>query len=267
MVKKADNTDLELADADLVSLLGEMPKVSAPNDFEFRVSARIASARTSAKPRGFLGALRIAVPAAALLAVTGTVLILNPYWSESGAVATPVDVAVAEKPVDNSASVPRPPIDIPSTTFASNGPSTESPKRVPLDDQLVASRPSGPSNEETGGTSFVESGTQGVKVYPRGINPNVDSAPVSPNVPRAGIAVRDVLSQLGVSFTSVGDGLRVVSVASNSIAGRSGIKPGDVIESLNGQRIAADTMLYGTVSARSVTVRREGKTFGLPLSR
>jgi len=266
MVKKADN-DLELADAKLVSLLGAMPKVSAPNDFEFRVSARIASARGSVRPRGLFGALRIAVPAVALLAVTGTVLILNPYWAETNPVSTPVDVAVAEKPAENPASAPRSPIEIPSTTFASNGPSIEAQKRMPLDDQIVASRPNGPSNEETGGTSFVESGTQGVKIYPRGINPNVDSAPVSPNSPRTGISVRDVLSQLGLSFTLSGNGLRVDSVTANSIAARSGIKVGDVIESLNGERISAETILYGTLTARSVGVRRDGKALTLPLGR
>ncbi|MBV6497117.1 MAG: PDZ domain-containing protein [Acidobacteria bacterium ACB1] len=267
MVEKADNTELEATDAKLVNLLGAMPKVSAPNDFEFRVSARIASARTSAKPRGLFGALRIAVPAAALLAVTGTVLLLNPYWTETSPVSTPVDVATAERSAEDSASVPRHPIDIPSTTFASNGPSIESPKRVPLDDQLIASRPGGPSNDETGGTSFVESGTQGVKLYPRGINPNVDSAPVSPNVPNAGISVRDVLSQLGVSLTPVGNGLRVDSVVANSIADRSGIKVGDVIEGLNGKSISADSMLNGSLTARSLVIRREGKTLTLPLGR
>ena len=264
MVKKADNIDLEHADAELVRLLGAMPKVSAPNDFEFRVSARVASARGAVKPRGLFGALRIAVPAAALLAVTGTVLILNPYWTETAPVSTPVEVAVVEKPVENPASVPRQPLEIPSTTFASNGPSIETSKRMPLDEQLASSRPSGPSNEEPGGTSFVESGTQGVKVYPRGINPSVDSAPVSPNAPRTGISIRDVLSQLGIS---AGNGLRVESVTPNSIAARSGIKAGDVIESLNGERISADTMLYGTVNARSVVVRSDGKALSLPLGR
>jgi len=176
-------------------------------------------------------------------------------------------VAVVEKPDENPASASRSPIEIPSTTFASNGPSIESPKRVPLDDQLASSRPGGPSNDETGGTSFVESGTQGVKLYPRGISPNVESATISPNAPRAGISIRDVLSQLGISFTAAGNGLRVDSVTANSIAARAGIKAGDVIKSLNGERISADTMLYGTLTARSVIVRRDGKVLSLPLGR
>lgn len=268
MVNRANNTDLEFEDTELADLLGALPQVSAPNDFEFRVSARIASARSAAKPRGLFGALRIAVPAAALLAVTATALFLNPYWGTTEPVSTPAEVAVAERPAENPASIPqRETTDIPPTTFASNGPALEPAKRMPLNDQLASARSSGPSNDDPAGTSFVESGTQGEKIYPRGINPNVDSQPTSPNARQAGIAIRDVLSQLGISFTPTANGLRINSIAANSLAARSGLNAGDVIESLNGQRVLADTMLYGAFTARRIVVHRDGKTIELSLGR
>lgn len=265
MVNMPEENDLELADAELTNLLASMPKVSAPNDFEFRVSARIASARIAAKPRGLFGALRIAVPAAALLAVTATVLILNPYWSETATVSEPTEVAVAKEPQEAPATVPGREIEIPPTTFASNGPSIRPERRMAVDEPLTSvSR--GPSNDDAG-TSFVESGTQGEKIYPRGINPNVDSRPVSPNDTRAGISIRDILGQLGVSFSPTANGLQVDSVAANSIAARSGLLAGDVIESLNGQRISADTVLFGAFAARRIVVRRDGRPVGISLGR
>lgn len=265
MVNMPEEKDIEFADAELTNLLASIPKVSAPNDFEFRVSARIASTRTAAKPRGLFGALRIAVPAAALLAVTATALMLNPYWSETATVSEPTEIAVAKKPVEAPAAVPGREIEMPPTTFASNGPSIQPERRMAADESLTSvSR--GPSNDEAG-TSFVESGTQGEKIYPRGINPNVDSRPVSPNETRTGISIRDILSQLGVSFSPTANGLRVDSVSANSIAARSGLITGDVIESLNGQRVSAETVLFGTFAAKRILVRRDGKAVDISLGR
>ncbi|KXK00773.1 MAG: hypothetical protein UZ17_ACD001002116 [Acidobacteria bacterium OLB17] len=265
MNREPENIDLD-RDAEIADLLKAMPYAEPPKDFEFRVSARIASARTAAKPRGLLGALRIAIPAAALLAVTGTVFVLNPYLAETDVVSKPAETGIASDKgpmTDVRPAVPERAAEIPPTTFASNGPAIESPRQRP-EDQLLASRSHGPSNDETGGTSFVESGTQGVKLYPSGIDPNAGAVRQSDGLPQKGIAIRDILAQLGLTL---GGGLRVNAVNPNGIAERSGVRLGDVIESLNGQAITDETMLFGTVTARRIGVRRDGRLVELSLGR
>jgi serine protease DegQ len=69
--------------------------------------------------------------------------------------------------------------------------------------------------------------------------------------PRLGIDVEDLNGQLGTFFGAPeGEGILVREVTSGSVAEKAGLKAGDVIISLNGERIRSLGDLRGKLASR-----------------
>ena len=82
------------------------------------------------------------------------------------------------------------------------------------------------------------------------------------NRPRLGIDAEDISGQLGSYFGAPeGEGVLVRDVNSGSAAEKAGLKAGDVITSLNGERI------HGLAELRSKLSASEGKTAKLGVLR
>ena len=222
-------------------LLGELKHVEAPSDFNFGVRARIAAGRPVEK-RGFPIPVWLVygAPLVLLLAVGGY-FGLNSFYLVNDA-SVPV-VAVNENP--NIA----PPIPAPSVEVA------VAPITQP-DDQLVAKKPITISNsavaavkkptvkdKNTGGGSIDLASREGRRIH---------------RVPQ--IPAKTVLDLIGAKGGFDEDGWRVQSTTPNSLAERSQIKTGDVIESVNGQAVTDKTSFRSTTSLKTVRVRRDGKT-------
>ena len=222
-------------------LLGELKHVKAPSDFDFGVRARIAAGRPVEK-----GGFRIPIwlsygaPLALMLAVGGY-FGLNSFYSVNDA---SVPVAVNENP--NIA----PPIPAPSVEVAVATPITKP------EDQVVAKKPVAVSNsavatvkkpvakeKNTSGGSIDLASREGRRIH---------------RVPQ--IPAKTVLSLIGAKGGFDEDGWRVESTAPNSLAERSQIKTGDVIESVNGQAVNDKTSFRSTTSLKTVRVRRDGKS-------
>ena len=236
----------ELQDHEPVSrLLGELKHVEAPSDFDFRVRARIAAGRPVEK-----SGLRIPVwlaygaPLALVLAVGGYIGI-NSFYSVNDA-SLPV-VAVNENP--NTA----PPIPAPSVEVAVAPPNTKQ------DAQFVARQPDVVSNNavvavkkpvvkdtSTGGGSIDLASREGRRFHRA-----------------AQIPAKTVLDLIGARGGFEADGWRVRSTEPNSLAERSQIVAGDVIEAVNGQAVSEKTTLRSNTPLRTLRIRRDGKSVDL----
>ncbi len=233
----------ELQENERVSrLLGELQHVEAPSDFDFGVRARIAAGRPT-KSGGFRIPLWLAygAPLALVLAI-GVYFALNSFYSVSDA-NVPV-VGVNEKP--NIAQ----PVPVPSNEVVSVPPTTNP------DEQIVVKRPDVVSNntvaavkkpavkdKNAGGGSIDLASREGRRFH---------------RIPQ--IPAKTVLDLIGAKGGFEADGWRVESTRPNSLAERSQIQTGDVIESVNGQTVNDKTSFRSTTSLKTVRVRRDGKS-------
>ncbi len=238
-------------------LLGTLGRVEPPGDFDVRVRARIAAGRT-ARP-SLLSLVRVAVPAALLLSVGG----YFGYTSLYG----PDDIpAVAETRV-----VPDPPPAFPTVPVDD--------KVIVAPDQMVARAPSSNGSSspppvrtsdtilppaESGGGSLDFSFPTARRRLPRGLDPDrvITNTNISTDVKLSAVTV---LRMLGISASCSAAGCRAGSVSANSVAGNSGIRPGDVIEAMDGTTLNENVTFSGQFSAATVRVRRNGSTITISL--
>ncbi|MGB2752985.1 MAG: PDZ domain-containing protein [Pyrinomonadaceae bacterium] len=226
-------------------LLGELKHVEAPSDFNFGVRARIAAGRPAEK-----GGFRLPVwlaygaPLALLLAVGGY-FGLNSFFLVNDA-NVPV-VAVNEKP--NIAQ----PIPAPSSEVVSPPPITNS------NEQIIAKKPDATSNSTVAAVK---------KPVAKDKSPSGGSIDLASREGRRfqripQIPAKTVLNLIGAKGSFEADGWRVQSTTPNSLAERSQIQNGDVIESVNGQTVTDKSTLRSNTPLKTVRVRRDGKSVDL----
>lgn len=233
-------------------LIGTLKRIEAPKDFDFRVNARIAAGKPVDRKVSWLPALvRYAVPLGLLL-VVGGYFGLNAIYSPQAAdvpvvaetKAQPAPIAVAPPvitaPVNESVVSPANQTVAVKTESAPPSMVNKTVIREP-----VKKTGSPDKSTERGGGS-IDSASRDIKIItPRDANTNTSVQPGSnASVPIPTLSTSEILARLGVRM---GSGGKVESVAPGSAASRSGLKAGDIIESVGGQ-------------GKSLRVRRDGKT-------
>ena len=214
------------ADDDTVSrLLGSLKRVDAPNDFNFRVKARIAGGRPAESTRSWLPAsIRYAVPLVLLLFVGG-------YFALN-AIYTPVTVD-APTVADVSSEKTRPgaetPLNIDVATVPSDSPAEIRPIENPAKPSVAAvkepeksvSKPNPKADRPSGG-SLVMASNAGQTITANGVEPKSTGN----NIP---VSAKDFLKSAGINVSLNGSRWLVLS------SGTAAVKTGDVIESVNSQ--------------------------------
>ncbi len=247
-------------------LLSAMKRVDAPKDFDFRVRARIATGRPATRPAfGLPAAIRYAIPLV-LLVLIGVYFGFNAFYADKY-----VDVpVVAEAPIFST--VIEPPsndgIVTPSNVGGEHA-AVKRPENLTIGPVVPPARkaPSTvlPTNR-TGGGSFDEAGREERKIYRGGFDPTSGSSAnaksIDHNVP---IPAKDVLNLFGMNGTFGESGWKVESVTPDSLAGRSGVKSGDVIEAINDQALTEKTSFKGKFNGRTLRVRRDGASVQIVL--
>jgi len=261
MIENNSNND----DATVAGLLASLPRVNAPGDFNFKVSARIASG-ASAPERRFRFAPLVGLAAPAVLALG-----IGTYWFMSPGIADVKQPQLAAEPVAQStAPAVQPTVAASSAapTVLPDRPATNNGERVPPRSASTVSPRTAPENS-IGGGSFDSAVTAARRVLPRGINP--DTRPIT-RKPRdmqnpAGIPAQDILRSLGADVEYAVGGFTVGTIRSASIAERVGLKSGDVVEAINDQKVVKETSFSGTFSGKTIRVKREGKILDIDLTK
>jgi hypothetical protein len=253
----------------IAEMISSLKRVDAPGDFDTRVRTRIARAETVSTNSWAANLIRTGVPlaAAVLIALGGyfTFMFLNSGQSETQTVADVKTESPQVPPqLTESRTYEQSDLRKLDETVAGKGENGRVPnggdaaKDVP---QKTTSLDSQVNSDRLGGGSVdMAAPVAPPKIYPKGLNPNSKAPTNSRGVdPNTRIPVASILEFIGVKATWAGGGWRVDAVEANNIAGRSGIKSGDVIETINGQTVDKKTTFPAKFDGKSVRVRRDGE--------
>lgn len=245
-------------------LLGELNNISAPNDFEYRVKARIAKGRPITGIRGYFTVLKYGLPAAAMALIVAVVAIQVNFMYDTDAVPPvamdssisrakvkeaiePVEVAsVVEKTEETEPAVETAVIEAPTIRAerVSNNRSIEQKRRRPAQGGSYDATLSSPRNT----------------ILPPGIQNVPTAAPTAEN-PLEGepIAVSDVLGQIGIDAKQSAGIWTAAAVKDGSLAENSGVKKGDIIQAIDDHQLKNVKEFTGGFSGKKITVVRDGK--------
>jgi len=230
-MRNEDQTTAEMENEPVSKLLAGLSRVEAPKDFDFRVKARIARGRP-AEPRGMW------LPAWVRIAVPAGVLIAGSYFGFNAFYPVQQDQATASMGVMNPAPIEPVTQKLPEQSDVQTNvamaqveperaevkPDTDAKTDPVPPRKLVAN--TGDSKKQPGGGSYDQV------------------------VRRPDLISGVNLPQIGINTVNSGSAMTVGSVRPGSVADRSGVKAGDVIEKI------------GTNSLR---VRRDGKSITIEL--
>lgn len=253
-------------------MIDELHQVGAPNNFDFRVKARIANARPSDFQRSFLPALRYILPLSFVVLLLGVFIFKATDFSGSStapqiaesvnktviteeslpAATSPTSSVAFGEPKDQSAPAAFPTANAKQPKISQNTRTLEA--RLKSDPQIKT--PKANIEKDSGGGNHVIGFTNPKIFLPKDINPAQPSE-LPPNLKNAKTSGDEqVLSYIGIETVVENSKRTVKSVTKNSIAERSGVKVGDVIEQLDGRKISDDSLPPKTVEPKSLTVLR-----------
>ncbi len=229
-----------------------LKRIGAPNDFDFRVKARIAQGKPSDfKAPRFLPILRYVLPLSVVIVIFSLFVFNSTYFSDTAqftqqiietpsvGVSLPMNVSTANQlafaPSNNQDKIIATPqkIDEKSLISPDRKRSNASPKPIEIassaPNPLVKS-PKARNEKGSGGDHLLSLKPPSV-FYPKGINPNraTNNSPSNVELPKP-VKDEQLLSFFGIE-TLVEKGKRIVkNLKENNVGSRSGVKVGDVIE-------------------------------------
>lgn len=237
--------------------LGALPKVEAPVNFEQMVRTKIAEGRPveSTGRAQLMLALKFALPTIVLM-LFGAFIIFSGMKAPSYTAVAPVDERPLrpESPLSSDAGPTNQ-----LTASANNSRETNANLKV------VQPAVNGVTTDTPGGGS-ADSAVKGAQdIRPEGMDGVVTK--IDPqNVPASRIEPATLLSMLAIQTSCNASSCSVSSVIETGAGARSGLKVGDVIEEINGQRFDDPEALKGRVIMRTLTVRRGGSKLTINLT-
>jgi membrane-associated protease RseP (regulator of RpoE activity) len=265
------NKDLKIQETDfepVSRLLGELKRVEAPNDFDFRVRARIADGKPAERTATLVPAsIRIALPLALLL-IVGGYFAFNAFYSPNKddvpvvADSEPVSVAPMNRTQSNDPALPSD--EIVSDRRDAKIPESET-KLIP-NGQMKTNRPTQPKSDHPAGGSMDQAVREGRRIYPRGLNPS-SKVLVKPKEfdQNAQVSARELFSLIGIEANYSGSLWTIGAVKPNSMGERSGVKAGDAIEAVNDLPLTEKTVFGNGFTGKSLRIRRDGRSMTIDL--
>lgn len=266
-----DVTKIEELDADqlkIAQLLGDLKRVDAPGDFDFRLKARIAATvQPSSTSVWNLRHAAYAMPVL-LVIMVATVLFMNQGETpmadavQTAGISSQPSLEIAEepaKPADLAGSFPQNRDSRTSETVRISNRSEIKPQpRASI--PLLAVKTLDRSEVRTGGSvdRALRSATN--SIVPREFDLNRTGTPGRVGIEnKAALGDNEIFSMLGMGAEHRETGWTITSVRANTFADRSGLKQGDVIEAVDGSAAAKDSLFNGKFSGKVFTVRRDGR--------
>ena len=264
-------------------MIDGLRRVNAPKNFDFRVKARIAKSKPADFEPRFLPALRYVLPLGLVVLILGLVVFNTTYFSGNNSlqIAEVVPPMPNEKQVSpinsfstNQIAATKPADKTPVAENANlNGEPTANNQENEFKVSMVAKSAAKPRTKATkknaddigGGSRVLSSKPPSSVKLPLGINPNrsVETSPNAGNINP--ITDVQVLSFIGIETVSENGGKKVKAVQSDSLAERSGVKTGDVIEAIDGKRIGGKPVRMEIFESKKLTVVRDSKKIEIVL--
>jgi len=165
------------------------------------------------------------------------------------------------------------PSDAETTAVSSPSKNREEIKQSPANSSFVAvesgkkpkAKIASDKNKNEDGGSLTSAFSRTNVIAPPGINPN-RTVQTLPNVGDGkSLTVREVLSQLGIEAVFTSENWRVKSVASNSLAERSGVRAGDSVEAIDGEKLSDKPLKSKTIEGKNLTIARGAEKIEITL--
>jgi hypothetical protein len=276
---RIEENNLSAVDDKIRKMIGDLPAVEPPKDFDFRLKARIANASPKAYRSNAWRPAIFAVPALALILLLG----LFAFKYRSGAPDRPLPVVAAA----DTKAAPSPaaePVVVPQSETAS----VKAPQKLikPLAGQgpgtTTASKPAAPvltaasfvvrrRNTERGNTDNGSAGsysrdsaaTDPGVMFPRGLDPRRKIETPRVNEDNSSIPVKSVLQVLGIDAANENGVWRVKSVSPNGEGGRAGVKVNDTVDAIDGKKMSD---AGNSISVKKLNISRGAEKLELTLN-
>ncbi len=279
---------LSVGDEKIQRMIKNLHRVDAPKDFDFRLKARIANAPPpNYKPR-FLPTLRYVLPFSAIILIFTFVIISSVYFGgNNGQVAeivapTPVKNRIAPSDVLQTAVPETSAESVPNMILAdSTQPKIQAKKKKTIsfeDSKFIAARspkrnrndlPKGiiADDEEGGGSRTTDLGVAPKVKTPIGI-PSFGVTEIAPNNENKNdIITKQILLPRGIEIISENGNRRVTAVKKDSIAERSKVQVGDLIEAIDGEKVSGDAVRSKPLEGKRITVLRGAEKIEISLNK
>ena len=280
-----DGEILSLEDEKLRKMIGDLKRIDAPKDFDFRLKARMAKEKpTDFKPR-FLPVLRYVLPLSAILVIFAFVILNGLYFPDSQAVSQVEEVT--PKPTIEKGSLPI--IQVANVSNAAKDgesvvevlPIKQEPAKVEKNVKpsvnetqfIVVKSPTvipkknlavKEVKDENGGGSRDSASSSPINILP---NVNLNSTPQTlsntENLPF--LNAQEILSQLGIEASFSDASWKVKSVKQYSLAENSGVQIGDVVEAIDGEKLSDKPLLSKSIAGKKLTIRRGAEKIEISL--
>lgn len=280
--KEAEETEFLTADEQKITeLVGSLERVSAPNDFEFRLKARIASGKGESYQIGYWQWLRYLLPVGATAFVLAFVLYGTNFFAPSK-----TDDQRANVEPTKSEEVVTMPLGMPSNTViaVSNSNKAEDlpvnsvgqkdfprksveEKPIFILDSANLNKKGLPkkSTEEDGGGSRLSAITTPPVRLPVNLNPDKELEKPQDFENSQAFTAEQILKNIGIETVTENNKLKVKSIRQNSPAGISDVREGDFIEAIDSQKINGDSKARNLKGAKKIIVLRDGKSITIDL--
>ncbi|MGI8787414.1 MAG: hypothetical protein ACR2HG_06615 [Pyrinomonadaceae bacterium] len=250
-------------------MIDDLPQVDAPKNFDFLVKARIADSKPANYSPPLFPVLRYVLPLGLAILILGFFVFKTANFSSDNAAPQMAQV-VSPTPIEKTISTndsSSEQISVattaknekPAPDFSNANIESSKPKNTAL---FVAekSKPRIGNDKKDVENNFNGSRMSASKpplvFTPKGFDLN-SNVRVSPNsVGANSITDEQILAQLGIEIVSENGNRIIKSVKQNSLAGRSGVKVGDVVEAIDGRKISDEPIRGNTIEGKTLTVRR-----------
>ncbi|HEX8247028.1 MAG TPA: PDZ domain-containing protein [Pyrinomonadaceae bacterium] len=277
MKKELEN--LTESDEKVRELLASLKQVEAPQDFEFRLKARIARANPNAYQTNYKRHFAYALPAFASVIVSTFVVLNGNFFGGAGEVNPIAETQAQQPPPAVNITQPQ---KFTNASIASDSSDRKAEEKILVANsgsQIERSGSSGepssiaigkrnekPKNEklkvlikENDGFSQDKTQLGSTKVFrPRGLNPDAKVEPPKDFNSEKSFSAQELLSPLGVEVVGENGKWKVKNVSPNSAAERSGLKTDDVIETLDGQKLSGTPLRGKKIEVKKLGVKRGG---------
>ena len=273
----ADCRQIERKQTHLWQMISNFKKIEAPKDFDFHVQARIAKAKSGDYTKtSFLPALRYVLPIGLIVTVLAFAAIsgFNLFDNQNNTQTAESNLQIKQQISlpDNKSSGEIIVTDGQITEKSDNLVAKNQPPKIsekqnlrPENNGTIAPIPNSKSrqiklNVKVADDGFAGSLDSAVKENPKVILPpnmtgnQTNKTPNEQNEAKI-FTVEEVLSQIGIETVSE---TRVVkTIRENSLAERSGVRKGDVIEAIDGQKITGEPLGNKVFEGKTLTVLRD----------
>jgi membrane-associated protease RseP (regulator of RpoE activity) len=255
-------------DEKIIQLLSALPRVEAPGDFGFRVKAGIAQGKPASGTSLWMPtAVKAALPLMLLVLVGGYFAVTTLYTT----IDTPASVvAMQEEAIAPAADIQdRAPVQAQETVVEQSSPPTFT-ARVP---DIPGQQPSmsGPAQTVVDQASTKKRSSRNLAppdgsrskeeaaLITRELSKANDTVP-APETSAKGERAGEVLTRIGINALFGESGWKAESVSPNTAAAKAGVKAGDIIESVDDQKMNDLGSVARPAKGKKLRVLREGKS-------